>query len=699
MSALPYLGIAIPPLPQGWTEHLGPNGQPYYYNAVTRESTYIRPTPQISPIQPKKASKKEKPLLKTPIPGTDWLKVTTTEGNIFYSHKVRKESVWVVPDELKPALDALQAKENESRGKSAQKTKETTSIAKRKADDTVPISEVVLNKKAKVDEEGEEEDESESEEDNNEEDEEDWQREAAQQLAKEAEEERQRIRDTEKQREAEAEAQRTQVALKVAIPDRVDLSPEEGKALFKTLLREKDINPLHPWDKSLPKFISDPRYVLLQSVTARREAFDEYCKERSRELRQSAVKKDKEMANPKEDFERLLKEEVKSTRTSWTDFRRSWKKDRRFYGWGRDDKEREKRFREFLKELGELKREAAQKAERNFFALLKEHPFVTEGIAWKDAKKKIYKDPRYDAVGSSTLREELFNTFIKDRGFQHKPEQNAALQPNSPTTYGQAEGEEREERRKKAVKEREEKVNAERRRLDADIERSKMGIDKEEGERTFRTLLTDAIRESQVTWDDIVPQLKTDLRFTNSPLSLNHQLRLFHEHLSHLRDKQLTGLHALFEAHAPSLATKFHTLPLETILSSAPAKKLGYNIDQIEADFDKWQRERTTAARIAFDEMMEENSFVEFWGRLRKIGGEDVAGNLQIEGDDIGEDGEDKVDMKALAKNIDIREMENVLKHDKRYITFEHIPDERERWIRDYISRLSAPKLSVHVDG
>jgi len=157
---------------------------------------------------------------------------------------------------------------------------------------------------------------------------------------------------------------------------------------------------VHPWDTSLPKFVSDPRYVLLPSVAARREAFDEYCKERARELRQSSVKKAKEV-DPKDEYDLLLKGEVKSTRASWTDFRRAWKKDRRFYGWGRDDREREKRFREFLKDLGERmfsfvhlvcsvvnlffpeKRASAQKAETNFFALLKEHLF-TEGLSWKE---------------------------------------------------------------------------------------------------------------------------------------------------------------------------------------------------------------------------------------------------------------------------------------------------------------------------
>lgn len=93
--------------------------------------------------------------------------------------------------------------------------------------------------------------------------------------------------------------------------------------------------------------------MLLPSVSSRKEAFDEYCRERAREVRQSQVKKEKESLSPKEEFDRLLRDEVKSTRTSWTEWRRQWKKDRRFYGWGKDDREREKRFRDYLKELGE----------------------------------------------------------------------------------------------------------------------------------------------------------------------------------------------------------------------------------------------------------------------------------------------------------------------------------------------------------
>lgn len=60
--------------------------------------------------------------------------------------------------------------------------------------------------------------------------------------------------------------------------------------------------------------------------------------------------------------------------------------------------------------------------------------------------------------------------------------------------------------------------------------------------------------------------------------------------------------------------------------------------------------------------MMKENSFVEFWGRLRKMGDQGIGSGLQIDDEDIGEESEEKVDMKALAKNVDIKEMEKVLK-------------------------------------
>jgi len=127
--------------------------------------------------------------------------------------------------------------------------------------------------------------------------------------------------------------------------------------------------------------------------------------------------------------------------------------------------------------------------------------------------------------------------------------------------------------------------------------------------------------------------------------------------------------------------------------------KLGYEAGQLEHEYEKWQRERTNESRHAFNEMLGENAFVEFWGRLGKIGGEGVDGGVAADdiGEDEGEGGGGKVDMKVLAKNVDLKEMERVLKNDKRYLMFDHVPEQRERWLRDYLAQLSAPKLSVHL--
>ena len=168
---------------------------------------------------------------------------------------------------------------------------------------------------------------------------------------------------------------------------------------------------------------------------------------------------------------------------------------------------------------------------------------------------------------------------------------------------------------------------------------------------------------SQVTWDSILPQLETDPRFTRSTLPLNHKLHIFHDHVGKLRHKHIQSLHALFGSHTPNLATTFSALPVDTLLSSLPATKLGFRKRDLEHEFERWQRERNTEARMAFDEMMGENSFIEFWGRLGKIGGAGVDSSIQ--NDDIGEEegeGEERVDMKKLAKGVDVKEIVKVLK-------------------------------------
>ncbi|KAF9982876.1 hypothetical protein BGZ75_005656 [Mortierella antarctica] len=156
---------AFPPpafLPPGWTEHKAPDGMPYYYNAATGQSSWVRPTlplplsgqmppPGIVPPPPgvpgfvmnqqqqpmyppgvtppatglappaipatssaptedsgkskkSKKVKKEKAVKKTQILDTPWFIVTTNLENTFFYNKETKASIWVPTQELETVL-------------------------------------------------------------------------------------------------------------------------------------------------------------------------------------------------------------------------------------------------------------------------------------------------------------------------------------------------------------------------------------------------------------------------------------------------------------------------------------------------------------------------------------------------------------------------------------------------------------------
>lgn len=109
-------------------------------------------------------------------------------------------------------------------------------------------------------------------------------------------------------------------------------------------------------------------------------------------------------------------------------------------------------------------------------------------------KRKVQDDKRYDAVGSSSLREELFNTFLKAQSSSSSSTPPATdLNPainmsrSDPARDDEQEKErKREERKARAVKEREEKIKSEQRRVEADINKSRTGLNKEEGELEFK---------------------------------------------------------------------------------------------------------------------------------------------------------------------------------------------------------------------
>ncbi|KAL1413535.1 hypothetical protein Q8F55_001309 [Vanrija albida] len=717
-SALPAHAMPNfpPPLPPGWSEHRAPDGvTPYFYNSTTKESTYTRPTilpPGVSaaPAAPSaekdKKKKKEKPKNKVPVPGTEWTRVTTNEGNVFYFHKESKRSEWTVPEEIAEAVAALEETERAEQEEKAKEERlerlreqervraEVEEERKRKAKEkeerkrkAVESGDAPKPKQQKVDEEQFEPD--------GQEDEEAWRKAvaaefdtadkaAADQAAKEEEEG--------KKREEEA-------AKKVfAAPEKVKVSEAEGRALFKALLMEKNISPFAPWDQALPSFINDPRYVLLNSEKDRREAYEEYCREagRARRLGKHSTATTEKKADPERDFRALMRDEVTSTRTRFDDFKRQWKKDRRFYSFGRDDRDREKAFKVHLRELGERKRADAKIAEADFYELLKETDSIGPESEWAAVKKLVASDPRYDAVGSSSLRAELFASHVKKLA-------EGGGKPETAEEAAERKIRERKERQQASLRDRESKVREHQVQVSADVDKSRTGATREQGERVFGSLLTDVVRDHTMTWEEAQQTLSKDPRFNPPALRPGDKRRLFEERIAQLGSSKSNALSKLFATHATELDTDFSAI-YDTIAEDPLVARLGLDSGALEDRFDAWQRARESEARREFDTLLGENTFVDFWGRMRnKVTDEAAAAVKELderdEGEGIGEGGD--ADISKLAGQIDLAEIKQVLRRDKRYRQFDHIPEIREQWIRDYLENLEGTKGSetIHQAG
>ena len=180
----------LPPLPSSWSQHVAPTGHLYYYNSVTKESTYNRPLSLTSLLpdalkKPKK--KKEKPAKKTPIPDTTWLRVVTNHGNVFYSNKETRTSTWETPEEIADAVAALVIGDDDG-----QESDHAIRITPEPAAEQDAAQ--TGTKRKQRDEDGDDEDERDEKRpklDNNatvgveDEEDEEWQREMAEEMAKE----------------------------------------------------------------------------------------------------------------------------------------------------------------------------------------------------------------------------------------------------------------------------------------------------------------------------------------------------------------------------------------------------------------------------------------------------------------------------------------------------------------------------------
>jgi transcription elongation regulator 1 len=147
--------------------------------------------------------------------------------------------------------------------------------------------------------------------------------------------------------------------------------------------------------------------------------------------------------------------------------------------------------------------------------------------------------------------------------------------------------------------------------------------------------------------------------------------RLFDAHIAHLAGKRSNALFQLFTTHTPQLDTPFDAV-YPKIIDDPIVQRLGLDVNSLEDRWAGWMAHRTQDARQQFDVMLGENSFVEFWGKMRKkMVDEEAAAALKedptekeegAEDDDEGMGDGGKADLTQLAQQIDLNEIKAVLR-------------------------------------
>lgn len=112
------------------------------------------------------------------------------------------------------------------------------------------------------------------------------------------------------------------------------------------------------------------------------------------------------------------------------------------------------------------------------------------------------KDPRYDAVGSSSRREELFNTFLKAftsgslSSLKYDDDQQSLSPASDPTAASNiSTGLDRKARTERALRERQEQARAQKGQVEHNIDRSKAALTSVEAETELSNFFVDAVRD------------------------------------------------------------------------------------------------------------------------------------------------------------------------------------------------------------
>ena len=317
--------------PSNWSTHKAPTGVNYYYNSVTKVSTYTKPScleetkqhhqqqqQQTKPDQqqPKQKNTKDGQQLQE-----DWKEYTDAKTGKKYYHNVKTNATsWDKPSSLTAATSSLTTAKSKNTSPSSSKS---TTSKKKKSDD--------------------------------------------------------------EDRRATKKAKKTlnQNNIKSKYSSKV-----EAIAAFKGMLLAKDVTPFMKWNEVVKICSNDDRWGACSTMGERKQALAEYQTKRANDIRDT---KRQEKVRAKDAFTSLLSSVITSDSMMGNDYstiRPLLHKDDRFHA-VEDDISREEYYYEFMEELRKRddrqKRSRHRDAKEQFLQLLqtkKESGTLTHATTW-----------------------------------------------------------------------------------------------------------------------------------------------------------------------------------------------------------------------------------------------------------------------------------------------------------------------------
>ncbi|PKK69511.1 hypothetical protein RhiirC2_850665 [Rhizophagus irregularis] len=339
---------------QIWTEHTSPDGRKYYFNSITKQSSWDKPD-------------ELKTSEELALGSCAWKEFTAEGGRKYYYNSITNESKWEIPPEYKEFLEKLERDKkpshietpHQSNGSIVSPNQQDIERARQLSVPSVsPVNVTPVNVPIRP-----------------------------------------------------MGVAAPVVSPNIPIPIQQPKLPkiefetkEDAEAAYRELLKESGVKTDWTWEQTMRAIIAKPMYRALKTLVERKQAFQDYVddlrKKEEEEKRAKAIK-------IRQDFISLL--ETHPEVNSSTRYRKVCEvlSEKTAFKAVEDDRLREEIFSEYIYDLRKQEKEVQRAIRKEnmekFNQLLKSLPSITETTRWVDAQQIYANTPEYQQ--DKTLRE------------------------------------------------------------------------------------------------------------------------------------------------------------------------------------------------------------------------------------------------------------------------------------------------------